>query len=308
MSHFCFICIKNKIQVEKSRKIKYNKRKANNKRVIRVNFNKLSRILFLIILIINISICPMVYAAGAYESAPGYEGPIGAGGDDAPPYSPGEENQQNQKEEEEEKKDEEAEENKETLTDEEKKAMTAEEILDYIKRNYTIEDGASVGDIGKIDESQDVKEAWVKTLEEAGYRKDDGTEEGSIVSQLYDRTYGAGHTIYTNQPEKSDSQNAGTSLDDMFNDAEDFINSGTTTYGDSTSLQNFSNTIYNILLAVGVAVAVIVGAIIGIKLMASNIDTKVEAKNLLIPYVVGCIVVFGGFGIWKIVVTILQNM
>ena len=45
-----------------------------------------------------------------------------------------------------------------------------------------------------------------------------------------------------------------------------------------------------------------------IKLMASNIDTKVEAKNLLIPYVVGCIVVFGGFGIWKIVVTILQNM
>ena len=42
--------------------------------------------------------------------------------------------------------------------------------------------------------------------------------------------------------------------------------------------------------------------------MASNIDTKVEAKKLLIPYVVGCVVVFGGFAIWKIVVSILQGM
>ena len=54
--------------------------------------------------------------------------------------------------------------------------------------------------------------------------------------------------------------------------------------------------------------AVIVGAIIGIKLMSSGIDTKVEAKKLLIPYLAGCVVVFGGFAIWKIVVTILQQV
>ena len=65
---------------------------------------------------------------------------------------------------------------------------------------------------------------------------------------------------------------------------------------------------YNILLTIGIVVAVIVGAIIGIKLMSSGIDTKVEAKKLLIPYLAGCVVVFGGFAIWKIVVTILQQV
>ena len=65
---------------------------------------------------------------------------------------------------------------------------------------------------------------------------------------------------------------------------------------------------YNILLTIGVVVAVIVGAIIGVKLMSSGIDTKVEAKRLLIPYGFGCLAVFGAFAIWKIVVTILQGV
>lgn len=113
-------------------------------------------------------------------------------------------------------------------------------------------------------------------------------------------------TIYTSQPHKTDTGDAGDSLDDVMNDADEFIEQGQVQYeGD---LSQFSNTIYNILLSIGIIVAVIVGAIIGVKLMASNIDTKVEAKKLLIPYVVGCVVVFGGFAIWKIVVTILQGM
>ena len=91
-------------------------------------------------------------------------------------------------------------------------------------------------------------------------------------------------------------------------DAESFVNQGDTSQLPASDLQDFSSVIYNILLTVGIVVAVIVGAIIGVKLMASNIDTKVEAKKLLIPYVVGCVVVFGAFGIWKIVVTILQEI
>ena len=65
---------------------------------------------------------------------------------------------------------------------------------------------------------------------------------------------------------------------------------------------------YNILLTIGIFVAVVVGGIIGIKLMTSSAEGKAEAKALLIPYVVGCVVVFGGFGIWKLVVTLLQNI
>ena len=113
-------------------------------------------------------------------------------------------------------------------------------------------------------------------------------------------------TIYTSQPHNTGTGNSGESIDDVIKDADKFVGLGETQYKDN--LDEFSNTIYNILLAIGVSVAVIVGAFIGVKLMASNIETKVEAKELLIPYVVGCVVVFGGFGIWKLVVTILQGM
>ena len=265
-------------------------------------------IIILIQIVMIFMLKTIVIAAGAYESAPGYEGPIGSGGADTPSYSPGEENQENIKEEEEEEQKQESADKKENWTDEEKKQMTAEEIIQYIKDNYTITSGASVGDIGQIDESQSVKETWVKTLDEAGIKADDGTPEGSIASQLYDRTYGVKDTIYTSQPEKESNENAGESLDDVINDANSFVNKGQTLDSVNSNLQEFSNTIYNILLAIGVSVAVIVGAFIGVKLMASNIETKVEAKQLLIPYVVGCVVVFGGFGIWKLVVTILQGM
>lgn len=101
----------------------------------------------------------------------------------------------------------------------------------------------------------------------------------------------------------------GDDLDSTISNADDFVNNGgATAVYDTSSLQRFSSTMYNILLTIGIVVAVIVGAIIGIKLMSSGIDTKVEAKKLLIPYLAGCVVVFGGFAIWKIVVTILQQV
>ena len=73
-------------------------------------------------------------------------------------------------------------------------------------------------------------------------------------------------------------------------------------------LQNFSNMLYNALLIIGIIIAVIVGTILGIKFMIGSVEEKADIKKLLIPYIVGCIVVFGAFGIWKLVVTILANM
>lgn len=153
----------------------------------------------------------------------------------------------------------------------------------------------------------------IEQMENSTGERDEGVIDGYIecyekaFGMKYERTEaGVSDTVYTSQPHKADTGNAGESLDDVMSDADDFIGLGNVQYeGD---LAQFSNTIYNILLSVGIIVAVIVGAIIGVKLMASNIDTKVEAKKLLIPYGVGCVVVFGGFAIWKIVVTILQGM
>lgn len=116
------------------------------------------------------------------------------------------------------------------------------------------------------------------------------------------------HPIYK-QPQRNDNaNNASASLDDMMNDADNFVRAGGNVQYNEGALQNFSSNIYNILLTVGVAVAVIVGGILGIKLMLSSVEEKAETKKLLVAYAVGCVIVFGGFGIWKLVITILEGL
>ena len=44
----------------------------------------------------------------------------------------------------------------------------------------------------------------------------------------------------------------------------------------------------------------------GIKFIIGSLEEKAEIKAMLIPYVVGCIVVFGAFGIWKLVMETLS--
>lgn len=73
-----------------------------------------------------------------------------------------------------------------------------------------------------------------------------------------------------------------------------------------TDLKNMSDTIYNILLIGGMIIAFIVGAILGIKFILGGIEEQVEVKKMLVPYIAGCVIIFGAFTIWKIVLTILQ--
>lgn len=178
------------------------------------------------------------------------------------------------------------------------KDMTDQELFDLYERitNYEKNYGDQNSEVEKK------KEEVANELGERGYDSMDLEDAAVSGADSVDID-----TIYTNQPSKTGPSSAGGNLDDVMSDADQFVQSGNPTLS-NTELQNFSNTVYNIALAVGVVVAVLVGAIIGIKLMASNIETKVEAKKLLIPYVVGCVVVFGGFAIWKIVVGILQGM
>lgn len=65
---------------------------------------------------------------------------------------------------------------------------------------------------------------------------------------------------------------------------------------------------YNIMFASGVALSVVVGARLGIKFMMGSVEEKVEVKESLIAYVVGCVSIFGAFGIWRLVVIIMNNV
>ncbi len=77
---------------------------------------------------------------------------------------------------------------------------------------------------------------------------------------------------------------------------------------DTAALQNLSGYLYNILLALGVVVAVIVATILGIQFMIGGAEGQAKVKEMLLPFVVGCVVVFGGFGFWKIAISIGERL
>lgn len=72
------------------------------------------------------------------------------------------------------------------------------------------------------------------------------------------------------------------------------------------NMQDMSNSLYNILLVAGIIVAVAVGGVLGIKFMLGSVETQADVKNMLLPYITGCVVVFGAFIIWKVVLLIVQ--
>lgn len=100
------------------------------------------------------------------------------------------------------------------------------------------------------------------------------------------------------------------SIGDIFTGADDFIQSGIDDENptiEDTDLKNMSNLLYNTLLIIAIVIAVIVGLVIGIQFMTGSVSQKAKIKETLIPYIAGCIVIFGSFGIWKLVVTILSQ-
>ncbi len=133
-----------------------------------------------------------------------------------------------------------------------------------------------------------------------------GQVAGSKTEEQKEKEEREKTTIYQ-LPEKKASTSSTESIEDLISDADSFVEKGSIKYEDA-NLQKLSTTLYNMLLSVGVAIALIVGIIIGIKYMMASVEEKANYKQMLVPYFVGCIVVFGAFGIWKLVVSIIESV
>ena len=42
--------------------------------------------------------------------------------------------------------------------------------------------------------------------------------------------------------------------------------------------------------------------------MFTSVEEKANVLETMIPYLIGCVVTFGAFGIWKIAITIMQGI
>lgn len=113
--------------------------------------------------------------------------------------------------------------------------------------------------------------------------------------------------IYKQPKKTSSGSSSKESLDDMISDADSFVQKGSLKY-DAKEMQAASQTIYNIVLTIGMFATVIVGGVLGIKLLTGGVEEKADYKKMLLIYLIGCIVIFGGFAAWKIIVNIMQNV
>ncbi len=98
-------------------------------------------------------------------------------------------------------------------------------------------------------------------------------------------------------------------IDNIFKGGSEFLGHGEPVGSvmNTTVLKSTSDTIYNVLLITGIIIAVIVAMILGIQFMLASANDKAKLKEAIIPFVVGCIVVFGAFTIWKVTVEFAQQ-
>ena len=98
-------------------------------------------------------------------------------------------------------------------------------------------------------------------------------------------------------------------LGDVISGGKSFINSSKGDIEiDSSKLSKTSSSIYNILLMVSFVVVAVIGITLGMKFMLAGVEEKADVKKSLVIFLIGCIVVYGAFGIWKVLVTALNSL
>lgn len=87
----------------------------------------------------------------------------------------------------------------------------------------------------------------------------------------------------------------------------DDIKADKDTNADDT-ISNIGSTILSIITSVGMVLAIIVVAVLGVKYMMGSAEEKAEYKKTMIPYLVGAILVFGATAIGKGVINMGQSL
>ncbi len=99
-----------------------------------------------------------------------------------------------------------------------------------------------------------------------------------------------------------------TSIRNIINGADKFVDDGEGAENtiDMDMLDDTSGLIYNTLLIIGTCIAVIIGAVLGLQFITGSVEQKVKIKESILPYIIGCVVLFSAFGIWKLVIELLK--
>ena len=193
--------------------------------------------------------------------------------------------------------------------DESKRKKLYQQYIDKVEEMKKIDSKSTTTDM-------DINTKYAEAKREVNQNKNDDSKKDSSdiyqdqvsESDIKKEVSKKSDTIYK-QPGREETNGSANTLDDMIADADNFVSAaGKSNKINNAELADLSGTIYNIALQIGVAVAVLAGMALGIKFMISGVDEKADVKKALTVYIVGCVVIFGAFGIWKLVVEIMQNI
>lgn len=100
------------------------------------------------------------------------------------------------------------------------------------------------------------------------------------------------------------------SFEDLVTSAKDFENEGNQGGGiaeKEPALQSLSNSVSNILLTIALGVTVISAAVMGINFAIQSVEDKAKIKESMVPWMIGILVSFGAYGIWKITMSVFYG-
>ncbi len=97
-------------------------------------------------------------------------------------------------------------------------------------------------------------------------------------------------------------------IDTTMTEADQFIDLSQNNKIDQSKLAKIVKSLYNALLAVAIVAAVIIGTYMAVKLITSSVEGQAKIKEMFIPYIIGCVVAFGAFGIWALAMKIFNAM
>lgn len=128
-----------------------------------------------------------------------------------------------------------------------------------------------------------------------------GASSGGTLASIIFRERKLGYQKGTNKSNN-------TSVDATISEADEFVGKADTNKIDQVKLSNSVKNLYYILIAIAIVFAIIVGTYLSIKLITSSTKEKAVAKQNFIAYVIGCTVAFGAFGIWRILMSVMNVM
>lgn len=103
-------------------------------------------------------------------------------------------------------------------------------------------------------------------------------------------------------------------FDDIISAGKDFLNpddggssvpAGTPT---EAELQSLSNMVSNVLLTIALAVTLISAVVMGINFAIQSVEDKAKIKESMVPWIIGIIISFGAYGIWRITMSVFYDL